>query len=248
MAAAQATWRQARWAVAALLAVVVAGALAPKPQPCGDLDPHYAPILAFEFARSVPDLHALFGPAPGLCRAAVTTALARVNWADCLLFIPIYGAFLILSLRAVGGTASAWTRRAMWAVLLACLADYAENACLFAIADAPDFASPALTALAWATGAKWLLLAVVGVVSGVLVTRHHPRLRVPVVSACVAGAAVVVAVQVDPAVWGRWASAGVAVGWLVLVVAVVVGRSSATPSPTPPPPAAPATAATARDP
>lgn len=223
-------WRRARWSAAVLVGLVALGAtLAPKPQPCGGLEPAYKPILAFEFARSVADLQALFGATPGPCRQSITAALDRMNLLDSVLFIPVYGAFLVLALQAIGGTSSPWTRRAVALALMACAADYAENACLFAIAPTPDVASSALRWLAWTTGAKWLLLAVVGVLGGVLVSAQRPRLRWLVLATCIAGAAVVVATLVNPARFGRWASAGVAVSWLVLLAAVTGGGLTAPP-------------------
>jgi hypothetical protein len=205
--------------------VALAAVWAPRPQPCGGLAPGYKPILAFEFARSVADLQALFGHAPGACRQAVTAALDRLNLLDALVFIPAYGVFLVLALRAIGGPTSPSTRRAVELALMACAADYAENACLFALAPTPDVASPVLGWLPWVTGVKWLLLALVGLLGGLLVAAERPRLRWPVLGACVAGAVVVVASHVAPAHFGRWASAGVAVGWLMLLGAVFAGRA-----------------------
>ena len=84
-----------------LLAIVVYNLFQPAMTICGDLDPGYQPIIAFELARSVPDLHAIFGDAPGACREALIARFAFINMADDFLFIPLYGIFLFFFFLAV---------------------------------------------------------------------------------------------------------------------------------------------------
>src|SRR5262245_26081184 len=74
----------------AVLALAAWSYLHPAPPACGGLQQGYAPILAFELARSAGDLHALFGDANTACRTTLVTALDRTNWLDTLVFIPIY--------------------------------------------------------------------------------------------------------------------------------------------------------------
>ncbi len=81
-----------------LLAVVIFSALQPAMGVCGNLDPTYQPIIAFELARSVADLHAIFGDAHGTCREALTAKFAFLNSGDNFLFIPLYGVFLVFFL------------------------------------------------------------------------------------------------------------------------------------------------------
>src|SRR5205085_8767822 len=78
-----------------VLALTVASVAQPSPPVCGSLPARYAPIIAFELARSVRDLHAIFGALPGACRTAIAARLDFINWTDSLLFIPVYGAFLV---------------------------------------------------------------------------------------------------------------------------------------------------------
>ena len=54
-----------------ILGLVAVNLTLPSPPVCGKLAPNYAPIIAFEMARSVSDLHAIFGDAPGACRVAI---------------------------------------------------------------------------------------------------------------------------------------------------------------------------------
>ena len=213
-----------------LVASVVFSATQPPLALCGGLDRRYPPILAFEFARSVADLHALFGPAPGACRSAVVVKLDLINWLDTALFIPIYGAFLafgVLSLRARHPALARW---AVVLTLSACCADYLENACLLQLSAAPDVASGWLALLAWATGVKWVLLGVVGVLASRLVSERRG-----LTALCVAGLAIVVLALAVPAKFGRFATLGVSVSWLMLLVAVVrvwwLGRRGAAPLP-----------------
>ena len=60
----------------AVLLLAFSGVLAPPPKPCGALPANYAPIIAFEMARSVADLQAIFGVEPGECRDAMRANLA----------------------------------------------------------------------------------------------------------------------------------------------------------------------------
>ena len=48
-----------------ILALTLFSLMLPSPPVCGDLPKNYAPIIAFELARSVKDLHAIFGSAAG---------------------------------------------------------------------------------------------------------------------------------------------------------------------------------------
>src|SRR5690349_11467158 len=64
-------------------------------QPCGDLAANYAPIVAFELARSAADLQAIFGLPSAACHNETIARMDSINWLDVLVFIPVYGAFLV---------------------------------------------------------------------------------------------------------------------------------------------------------
>ncbi len=210
--------------VAALLivAIGVLGALQPPIVVCGELAKGYAPILAFEFARSVADLHALFGDAPSDCRTTLVAGLNRVNLGDNLLFIPTYGAFLVLSLLALRPRFPQRALVAIACVVIACAFDYAENACLGPLAVNPDLASSWLALLPWATGGKWLLLAVGGALGGSMLG-EKPAIRWLATVACALGLVVILLVLALPHVFGRFASVAVGVSWIALLLADVSG-------------------------
>src|SRR5262249_23261131 len=65
---------------------------------CGPLPANYQPIIAFELARSVEDLQALFGATPSECRDKMAARMDLTNRIDCFVYIPLYGAFVILYL------------------------------------------------------------------------------------------------------------------------------------------------------
>ena len=203
-------------AAALLVAAVVFSTTQPRLAMCGGLDPRYPPILAFEFARSVADLHALFGPAPGACRDSVVAKLDLINWLDAALFIPIYGAFLAFSVLGLSQRRPALAKLTVTLTLAACGADYLENACLLQLSAAPDVASGWLSLLPWATAVKWLLLGVVGVLASRVVSERRW-----LTALCGVGLAVVVLALALPATFGRFASLGVSLSWLMLLVADV---------------------------
>ena len=199
-----------------LLAVVIYSALQPAMGVCGGLDPTYQPIIAFELARSVADLHAIFGAAPGTCREALTAQFAFLNTGDNLLFIPLYGVFLVFFFLGMRHTKLA--RAGAILVIAACLADYIENACLFRIAINPDVQSPALSLLPWATGVKWMGLAIAGAIGGIILSRRGGW-RWIVAGLCFAGAVLVTLAIIDPHNFGRFASNGVTISWVVFLIA-----------------------------
>jgi hypothetical protein len=201
----------------AVLALSLYGAFQPAAPACGGLAPGYAPIIAFELARSVADLHAIFGAAPGACRTAIAARMDAINWIDSFPFIPLYGAFLVfflLGLREQGGRLSTI---AVAVVIVACIADYAENACLFHLSGAPDSNSIWLAALKWATGVKWVGLGVAAALAGAVFARGG-GLGYLAALLCLASFASTALAMADPAKYGPFVSNGVAVGWLVFLI------------------------------
>lgn len=196
-----------------LLTVVLLGALQPVIPVCGNLQVGYAPILAFEFARSIADLHALFGSFPGACRAALVARMDLVNWGDCVLFVPAYGAFLVFFFVGIRAAQPSLARIAIQVTLIACAADYVENACLLQLTghvDAPGFW---LSLLPWATGVKWGGLGVAGLLGGLILAGKH-GLRSPVALLSLAGLAITLLAVFIPHQFGRFASLGVTLSWV----------------------------------
>lgn len=202
-----------------LLAVVIFSALQPAMGVCGNLDPTYQPIIAFELARSTADLHTIFGDAPGACREALTARFAFLNSGDNFLFIPLYGVFLVFFF--LGARPAKLARVGVILILSACFADYIENACLSRIAANPDVHSTALSLLPWATGVKWMGLALAGAIGGLILSQRGGW-RWIVTGLCFAGLALVTLAIIDPHTFGRFASNGVTISWLVFLIADLI--------------------------
>lgn len=201
-----------------LVVVVIYSALQPAMAVCGALDPTYQPIIAFELARSVADLHAIFGPAPGACREALRANFTVLNSGDNFLFIPLYGVFLVFFFLAARGRSPRLARMGAIFILVACAGDYIENACLLRIAANPDVQSAPLSLLPWATGVKWTLLGIAGAIGGLLLSRRGGW-RWIVAGLCFAGAALVILAMIDPHRFGRFAANGVTISWIVFLIA-----------------------------
>jgi len=205
-----------------LLALVVYSALMPPMVMCGGLDPHYQPIVAFELARSVSDLHAIFGSGASTCREALVQQFTVINMADDLMFIPLYGIFIGFFLVAMRARNPRLAHIGIAMVIIACLADYVENACLFRIAQNPDVESYSLTLLAWATGVKWIFLAVPGAIAGVLLASGGGW-RWIIAGLTIAGALIVALAIFHPSSFGRFAANGVTISWVVMLFANITG-------------------------
>jgi hypothetical protein len=152
--------------VSLLFALIVLGltvysvTLAPPPV-CGGLPAGYAPIIAFELARSVSDLHAIFGSAPSACRTAIAHQMDFINTVDSFPFIPAYGLFLVFFFLGKRERNSGIAMLAVAITVVACLADCVENYALFHLSPDPDHATwiPLLVA---ATETKWIGLGIAG--------------------------------------------------------------------------------------
>ena len=85
-----------------VLAVTLFSATQEPVRPCGNLPQNYAPIIAFELARSAADLEAIFGTQEP-CPPEVIERMDAINLVDVLVYIPAYGvfmAFFFLGMRA----------------------------------------------------------------------------------------------------------------------------------------------------
>jgi hypothetical protein len=195
-----------------VLALTIAGALQPSPPVCCSLPARYAPIIAFELARSVRDLHAIFGAVPGACRSAIASRLDFINWIDSLLFVPVYGAFLVFFFIGRAEKNRTIASLAIAITLLACLADYVENYALFRLSADPD-SNTWIPLLIGATETKWVGIGIAG------------ALAVPLLwegwfgwlAAIACGAGLVAALMTIPASAqvGSFLSNAIGLGWLV---------------------------------
>jgi hypothetical protein len=203
-------------------------------KPCGGLAENYAPIIAFELARSEGDLQAIFG-APGMCRDQMIARMDSINWMDVLLFIPVYGTFLVsfflgartwnISLAAIG------VKLAVAAVAT----DYLENLCLMLLTPQLDASSIWMTLLPWATGAKWLALAGAAAVAGLIFVTIRPRhlliAAIPAALVCWLALFITIAALLAPARFGAVLSPAIGASWVLFLITAI---TQAFRSPSPP--------------
>jgi hypothetical protein len=194
-----------------VLALTVLSVTQKAPPVCGDLPKNYAPIIAFELTRSVADLHAIFGEAPGACRAAIAKQMDYINTIDSLLFIPVYGLFLIFFFVGARERNPLVAALAIAIIVVACLADYVENFALFHLSADPDHATW-IPLLIGATETKWLGLPFAAVLSVALLGGW---LRWLALALCGIGLAAATTTILTPAAIGPNLSNAIALGWLL---------------------------------
>jgi len=213
--------RQARWisilaGLAALAVAVTMGRVALAP--CGGLAGNYRPVIAFELARSVPDLAKIFGP--GKCTpdqaATLVDNLNRVNLWDMAAFIPAYGAFLFFFFFTV--RAAPWWRLGAALVVLACAADYWEDWCLAGLATQHTGPSHYLALLPWATAIKWIGLGVALALGGLALACRGTWRWLTVLTGLAGLAATVLAIW-SPADYGPRLNLPIGVAFLAIFLA-----------------------------
>ena len=205
-----------------VIALTVYSAIQPPVPVCGKLDKSYTPIIAFELVRSTPDLHAIFGAAPGACRTAIAARMDFINTIDSFPFIPLYGAFLFFFFLARRPSGLANLGAVL--VVLACLADYVENYALFHLSAAPDTPGQWLTLLIWATETKWVGLGITNALGGLLLWNARNPLSYLALLPCLVGTAASLVSIMAPAKVGPALSNAIALGWLVFLI--VAARES----------------------
>jgi hypothetical protein len=199
-----------------VLGLTLTGLTLPVVAMCGGLASNYTPIIAFELARSVTDLHAIFGNEAGACRSAVAARMDLTNWIDSLAFIPAYGAFLALFFVARRTAGERVARAGFVIVVAACLADYSENYALFQISSDPD--SPRwLTQLMWSTETKWVGIGIAGALGAVLLWNWRRPFGWLAAPLCAVGTVASLVSVPAPAVVGPYLSNAIALGWLVFL-------------------------------
>ena len=208
-----------------VLALTVASMLQEPAQPCGGLPKNYAPIIAFELARTQADLDAIFGTQTDTCRTDMIAAMDTINWIDVIVFVPLYGAFLLFCFAGLRTRDRRLANAALTGSAIAIVFDYAENACLMNLTPALDAASPWFTALAWATGVKWLALGTGCALAAILLGWRAPRRVFPGLL-CIPGALISVAAVIDPARFGPYLGAGIGLGWISLLITAATGSLS----------------------
>lgn len=202
-----------------VLAVTLFAATQQPVQPCGNLPQNYAPIIAFELARSPADLAAIFGTQEP-CRSEVVERMDAVNLVDVLVYIPAYGVFMAFLFLGLRGRHAALGTLGFRIAVVAALGDYAENACLMNLTPQLDPASVWFTLLPWATGIKWLGLGAAAAIAAAIYVKSSSARLWSYLAALLCAAAFVstVAAMAVPAMFGPLVGLGVALSWLVYLI------------------------------
>ncbi|MGH8178209.1 MAG: hypothetical protein ACREV5_18285 [Steroidobacter sp.] len=191
-------------------------------RPCGALPANYAPIIAFELARSDADLRAIFGATRDACRSDMISRMDAVNWIDVLVFIPLYGVFMAAFFAAMRARREKLATRGIQITVLALGADYFENVCLMLLTPALDASSVWFALLPWATGVKWLALGAAAATAALIFMKGSPRNYVAA-AVCVGTLVATILAMASPAQFGPWLSAGVGASWVVFLVTAGIG-------------------------
>jgi hypothetical protein len=203
-----------------VLALTVLSVTQKAPPVCGDLPKNYPTIIAFELARSVADLRAIFGDTVSTCRAAIAKQMDTVNTIDSFVFIPVYGLFLIFFYLGARERNPAIAALAVIITVVACLADYVENFALFHLSADPDHATW-IPLLIGATETKWIGLPLAALLSVGLLGGW---LRWTALVLCGIGFAAATTTILTPSAIGPYLSNAIALAW-ALFLAIDVARS-----------------------
>lgn len=215
-----ATWAFRLAVAAALIMLGVAALMAVTAPPCNPLP--MSTLTAFELVRSIADLQRIFGMPGDACRAALVPQLDHANLIDTVAYIPAYTAFFGLTAYALGRR----DRTLGWiAVILAlgnAVADVFENLGMFALSAAPDETSPWLMGLIVSTNAKWIGLAVVTTLCGVMLARRG-GFGMAALIACAAPLVSSIWALIAPDAAGQYLIPGMTIASVLLLGVAAVG-------------------------
>ncbi|MEO0961362.1 MAG: hypothetical protein AAFY01_02955 [Pseudomonadota bacterium] len=205
--------------VAGLAVLLIAIFLMPKfPTDSAGIEPGYgSPVIAFEMARSVADLHAVFGTPDDPERARRIAMMDDGNIWD-FPFMIAYGLFIALFLRAAGKASgnSIWYLLAMLGIIAAA-ADAIENNILLGL-TADIEGAPDIGLLAYPVWTKFLSIMITGAAAGVAIAtqgRHFWRILGVVATA---SALLVLPGFYDPATYGTLLTLGITICWVIMLI------------------------------
>jgi hypothetical protein len=156
--------------IAAIVMLGVSTFMAITASPCNPLP--MSTLTAFELVRSAADLTRIFGAAGDPCRAALVPQLDHANVVDTFAYIPAYTAFFALAAWGLGERSRGPRWLALTLALACAIADVLENLAMFALSATPDATSPWMIVLIVFTNLKWVGLAVLTTLCGVMLARH----------------------------------------------------------------------------
>lgn len=207
-----------------VLAVTLLGATQVPVRPCGNLPQNYAPIIAFELARSAADLDAIFGNEvdgfDSSCHALVVQEMDAINTVDVLVYIPAYCLFMAFFFLGMRGRHARLGTLGFRVAVIAALGDFAENACLMSLTPQVDPASIWFALLPWATGIKWLGLGVAAAMAAAIYLKSTGARALNSVAALICAVAFLstVAAIAVPAKFGPMVGLGVGLSWLIYLI------------------------------
>lgn len=214
--------------VSAVTMLAISTFMAVTAAPCRPLP--MSTLTAFELVRSVADLQRIFGLPGEACRLAMAQQLDHANLIDTWVYIPAYTAFYALVAYALGRR----DRTLGWitvALAIGCaVADVFENIGMFMLSAAPDAASPWLMGLIVSTNAKWVGLAVVTTLCGVMLMRRGGFGWLGLL-ACAAPLATSLWAIAAPDAAGRYLIPGMAIASITLLGVAIVGSFRDKPRP-----------------
>lgn len=218
----RAAWRVCLGAGLLIVLLTIMSGQQSLAQPCGGLAENYAPIVAFELARSESDLQAIFGAPGDPCRDEMIARMDSINWLDVLVFIPAYGTFLVAFFLGMRARNVPLTGLGVKLALAAIVTDLIENPCLMLLTPRLDATSIWLTLLPWATGAKWLALGAAAAVAGIIFITIRPRTFLPATAPaaliCWIASGVTIAALISPAKFGPVLSPAIGATWVVFLI------------------------------
>ena len=202
-----------------VLAVTLFASTQEPARPCGNLAQGYAPIIAFELARSTADMEAIFGTQEP-CRTEMIERMDAVNVVDVLVYIPVYGVFMAFFFLGMRERHASLGTLGFRVALLAVIGDYAENACLMNLTPQLDTASPWFALLPWTTGIKWLALGLAGAVAATIYVKSARSRLWSLLAALMCAAAFLstVAAIAVPSMFGPLIGLGVVLSWITYLI------------------------------
>ena len=196
----------------------------------GQLAPGTSPFLAFQLARTIDDIEAVFGRAGDPCRTGMVAALDLANKVDLIAFIGMYSGFLacfFLALRRPGfGLAGV----GLVATAVACLSDVLETSTQLYITSYLPGPVTSLVFLAIGSTGKFLGIAVAAVCAGAAMLVRGGILGRLAGAACVAGG-LMVTLGLNYAPARPALRAGIVIAWLVMSLYAAVAAMRRAPSP-----------------
>ncbi len=183
------------------------------------------PVLALEYARTLPDVRAILGTTDDPALIARISMLQLGAWQD-MLFAPAYGAFLAFC-------AIALLRVTDWRVLyavpvlaaIAALSDLLENWMLLDVLDAyrTGGMSPWLAKLGWPVNMKFLCLGISGGILGIGLAAVDGIWKPLGYGVAIASFPLSLIALIIPQWTAGIMAAGIAIGWIILFAAACRG-------------------------